>query len=170
MLLRHTVAAKWRRTTTLRDDAQRAIAQIDLSRTPVSRLRGEAWEDGQETAALEKTIGALLELNLVLPPPDQEAVNVPTKASGLTLGAVEGSGVIPLEVEKLLEENVETLRWNAAFVLYELAIELVRQFTPQAAMFDRKWNEEGMQARNMLLDDITKRGFHQQREKTKFSS
>ena len=38
-LLRHTVAAKWRGTTTLRDDAARAIAQIDLSRTPVSRPR-----------------------------------------------------------------------------------------------------------------------------------
>jgi hypothetical protein len=169
-LLRHTVAAKWRGTTTLRDDAQRAIAQIDLSRTPVSRLRGKPWEEGRESAALEKTIGALLELNLVLPPPDQEAVNVPTKASGLTLGAVEGNGVIPHEVEKLLDENSEALRWNAAFVLYELAIELVRQFTAQAAKLDRKWNEEGMQARNMLLDDITKRGFHQQREKTKFSS
>jgi hypothetical protein len=169
-LLRHTVAAKWRGTTTLRDDAQRAIAQIDLSRTPVSRLRGEPWEDGQETAALEKTIGALLELNLVLPPPDQEAVNVPTKASGLALGAVEGSGVIPHEVEKLLDENTDALRWNAALVLYELAIELVRQFTPYAAKLDRKWNEEGMQARNMLLDDITKRGFHMQREKTSFAS
>merc|ERR1719207_460530 len=77
------------------------------SRPPVSRLRGQPWEDGQETAALEKTIGALLELNLVLPPPDQEAVNVPTKASGLALGAVEGSGVIPHEVEKLLDENTE---------------------------------------------------------------
>jgi len=169
-LLRHTVAAKWRGTTTLRDDAPRALAQIDLSRTPVSRLRGQPWEEGAESAALEKTIGALLELNLVLPPPDQEAVNVPTKASGLTLGAVEGSGVIPHEVEKLLDENADALRWNAAFVLYELAIELVRQFTPQAAMLDRKWNEEGMQARNMLLDDITKRGFHQSRDKTKFSS
>merc|ERR1719487_1569666 len=83
-LLRHTVAAKWRGATTLRDDAPRAIAQIDLSRTPISRLRGEPWEEGQEAAALEKTIGALLELNLVLPPSDQEAVNVPTKASGLT--------------------------------------------------------------------------------------
>merc|ERR1719460_3304054 len=169
-LLRHTVAAKWRGTTTLRDDAPRAIAQIDLSRTPVSRLRGEAWEDGQESAALEKTIGALLELNLVLPPPDAEAVNVPMKESGLALGAVEGSGVIPQEVEKLLDESSEALRWNAAFVLYELAIELVRQFTGYAAQLDKKWNEEGMQARTMLLDDITKRGFHQQREKTKFSS
>jgi hypothetical protein len=55
-------------------------------------------------------------------------------------------------------------------VLYELAIELVRQFTGYAAQLDKKWNEEGMQARTMLLDDITKRGFHQSREKTKFSS
>jgi hypothetical protein len=169
-LLRHTVAAKWRGTTTLRDDAQRALAQIDLSRTPVSRLRGKPWEDGQEAATLEKTIGALLELNLVLPPPEKEAVNVPTKTSGLTLGVVEGSGIIPQEVDKLLDESADALRWNAAFVLYELAIELVRQFTGHAAMLDRKWNEEGMQARLFLLDDITKRGFHQQREKTKFSS
>lgn len=146
------------------------IAQIDLSRTPISRLRGAPWEDGQDAAALEKTIGALLELNLVLPPPDNEAPNVPTKAGGLTLGLVEGSGVIPQEVEKLLDENAEALRWNAAFVLYELAIELVRQFTAHAAMLDRKYKEEGMQARNMLLDDITKRGFQQAREKTKFSS
>jgi len=169
-LLRHTVAAKWRGTTTLRDDAARAIAQIDLSRTPISRLRGQPWEEGQEAAALEKTIGALLELNLVLPPPEQEAVNVPTKAGGLALGAIEGNGVIPLEVEKLLDESSESLRWNAALVLYELAVELVRQFTAHAAMLDRKWNGEGMQARNMLLDDITKRGFHQQREKTQFKS
>jgi hypothetical protein len=169
-LLRHTVAAKWRGATTLRDDAPRAIAQIDLSRTPVSRLRGQPWESGTETAALEKTIGALLELNLVLPPPDQEAVNVPTKASGLTLGAVEGSGVIPQEVEKLLDENADALRWNAALVLYELGVELVRQFTSHAAMLDRQWNEDGMQARLFLLDDITKRGFQMQREKTKFSS
>ena len=74
------------------------------------------------------------------------------------------------EVEKLLDESSESLRWNAALVLYELAIELVRQFTAHAAMLDRKWNGEGMQARNMLLDDITKRGFHQQREKTQFKS
>jgi len=73
-------------------------------------------------------------------------------------------------VDKLLEESSDALRWNAAFVLYELAIELVRQFTSHAAMLDKKWNEEGMQARLMLMDDITRRGFHQQREKTKFSS
>lgn len=156
-LLRHAVAPKHRGVATMRDDAPRTIARIDMKRTAVSRLRGAAWPAEEQRRALESTVGALLELNLILPP-DPEARNVPAQSTGQQLGvAADGTGLFSAEVDKIIGESDEALRWNAALVLTELACELVRQFTVPAIELHRDWGEAGMHGRVFLLDDILRR-------------
>lgn len=103
---------------------------------------------------------ALLDLNLVLPPPEgSEARNVPTQSGGQQLGvAAKSAGLIPDEVERVLAESDEALRWNAALLLYELLIELGRQFTAPAVDLAKTWVDEGKQGRMLLLDDVLRRG------------
>jgi hypothetical protein len=166
-LAHHAVAPKWRGNAAVRDDATRAIARLDISGQPVSRLRGKEWSTEEKRSALEKTVHALMELNLVLPP-DSEARNAPAGTSGLVLGQLTDNNLVPSEVEQLLAESDETLRWNAAFVLYEVGIELVRQFTALVPDLEKEWKAEGLQGRVMLLEDLCRKGLIQQREKTSF--
>lgn len=122
-----------------------------------SRLRGAKWEPAEQTEAHVKTMEALAELNLTLPP-DPETPNKPTESAGQILGeAVAGQSLIPSEVERVLAEKDDALRWNAALALMELQVELVRQFTVPAIELHKEWSDAGMHGRVLLLDDIIRR-------------
>lgn len=180
-LLHHTSNTTAAPPFRIRDDAARAITQLEATVTP------PVWgfdlsEEDRDTLATD-FVTILIDLNLTLPP-DPDAKHAPTTLSDATddniqLGCLEevdaprgdqlrlgpaqsqaqksatrGAGVIPREVIRLLNQSDECLRWNAALALYTLGMDLVVVCGDGLQRSLGKWRRRGEQAKILVVSDL----------------
>jgi len=156
----------------LLDDAARAIHGLTPS-TP--RLpQGLRLSRDEEEQLVSDFIGAMLQLNLSLPP-DPKAKFAPASldesAKDVMLGwdiALEG-GAVPsqsgrtastknAEVARVLAQSSECLRWNAALALYVLGMDLAQLFKDAFEGCMSRWKKRKEQAKVLLAQDVLQRG------------
>lgn len=163
----------------LRDDAARAICELWA---PASSpcLPGTWKADEKETLAVN-FVGALIDLNLSLPP-DPEARHTPvTLGEGggdIVLGwdgalSAGGSGgaapsraapggaargpLLPAEVSRLLSQSTDCLKWNAALSLYALGVDLSAVCHDGFEAGLARWRKRKEQARVLIATDLRNR-------------
>lgn len=161
----------------LRDDAAKAINELAIPAgfTPCLPL---ALKDESRDALAMEFITALIDLNLSLPP-DPEAKHAPTTLSDSTddeillgmdcsstasSGARSGAGktgskatVVPREVQRLLSQSVDCLRWNAAMALYTLGLDLAVVCRDGLQRSLARWQRSGEQAKVLVTYDLLNR-------------
>jgi len=157
----------------LRDDAAQAITHLQATASAPSGF--ELKEEDSDTLASD-FITTLIDLNLTLPP-DPNAVHAPTTLSDasddtILLGCVEvvdrlvdrkvavakGTGIIPREILRVLQQTEECIRWNAALALYTLGFDLVLTCSDGLQRSMLQWRRRGEQAKQMVCADLQAKG------------
>lgn len=178
-LLCHPVPGKWPRPFQLRDDANRMILHPPASPLAANPPLSMTEEESERLAT--DFIGALVDLNLTLPP-DPDAKHVPTtlaegESDEVLLGwdvALEQQGgsdfdiqasassgrreaAVPREVTRVLAQTPECLKWNAAYALYIFGVDLAELCKDglQAALV--KWRRRNEQAKVLICMDVLAR-------------
>eukprot|EP00440_Ansanella_granifera_P075129 gb/GFBE01081535.1/.p1 GENE.gb/GFBE01081535.1/~~gb/GFBE01081535.1/.p1 ORF type:complete len:1342 (+),score=336.29 gb/GFBE01081535.1/:1-4026(+) len=164
----------------LLDDAARAIHQLPVPKSKPCLPQGMRLSTEEEEQLVANFIGAMLELNLTLPP-DPQAKHAPAsldQGSGdIVLGwddsllpASSGddgriaaassreSSAVPAEVTRLLAQSSECQRWNAALALYTLGVDLSEVFQDAFHANIARWKKRKEQAKVLLAQDVLQRG------------
>jgi len=163
----------------LLDDAARAIHQLPVPASKPRLPAGVRLSKEEEEQLVAKYIGALIDLNLTLPP-DPQAKHAPAsldETSGdIVLGwdaAMEADGkgsgaglsmtaaaaaAVPSEVSRLLAQSVECQRWNAALALYILGVDLCEVFQDAFHANVARWKKSKEQAKVLIAMDVLQRG------------
>eukprot|EP00439_Symbiodinium_sp_Y106_P060851 s954_g9.t1 len=152
----------------LLDDAARAIHALPVPKTQPRLPLGLRISREEEEQLVSNYIGALLELNLTLPP-DPKAKSAPAtlEESGkdLALGwdeALLSPGDEPktsaaAEVSRVLAQSSECQRWNAAYALYVLGVDLGAIFKESFETCVARWRKRKEQGKVLLAQDVLQR-------------
>jgi len=151
----------------LLDDAARAIHQVKPEKSP-SLPSGFRLSRAEEEQLVSDFIGAMLQLNLSLPP-DPKAKFAPASledsAKDVILGwdaCMEPGGVTSSssktsEVPRVLSQSSECLRWNAALALYILGMDFSQLFQDAFESCIARWRKKQEQGKVLLAQDVLHR-------------
>eukprot|EP00913_Durusdinium_trenchii_P003936 g3645.t1 len=144
------------------DDAARAIHGLSAPSSPSRLPHGLRLSVQEEElfARGEKLvtdfIGAMLQLNLSLPP-DPKAKFAPASledsAKDVLLGGRRGAPTRS-EVPRVLSQSADCLRWNAALALYVLGMDLAPLFKDAFQSCMARWQKRKEQAKVLLAQDV----------------
>ncbi|CAJ1330264.1 unnamed protein product [Effrenium voratum] len=111
-------------------------------------------------------VGAMLQLNLTLPPdPKAEspaagrrsAKHAPASLEESAGDIILGDGSHVSEVPRLLAQSTECLRWNAALALYILGMDLAQLMQESFDACITRWKKRKEQAKVLLAQDLLQR-------------
>ncbi|CAE7369832.1 unnamed protein product, partial [Symbiodinium microadriaticum] len=143
----------------LLDDAARAIHALPVPKTRPRLPPGLRISREEEEQLVSNYIGALLELNLTLPP-DPKAKSAPAtlEESGkdlalgwdeaLLLPGAEPKTSAAAEVSRVLAQSSECQRWNAAYALYLLGVDLGGIFKESFETCVARWRKKKEQGKD----------------------
>ncbi|CAE7949620.1 unnamed protein product, partial [Symbiodinium sp. KB8] len=152
----------------LLDDAARAIHALPVPKTRPRLPPGLRISREEEEQLVSNYIGALLELNLTLPP-DPKAKSAPAtlEESGkdlalgwdeaLLLPGAEPKTSAAAEVSRVLAQSSECQRWNAAYALYLLGVDLGGIFKESFETCVARWRKKKEQGKVLLAQDVLQR-------------
>lgn len=179
-LLHHTASSSEVPPFRLRDDAAKAITQLQA---PASKPDcGFELTAEEQDALAGDFITTLIDLNLNLPP-DPSAKHAPTTLSDATddkilLGCIEDkddlavssasrktaagrNAVVPREVTRILSQTEDCLRWNCALALYSLGMDLAQVCKDGFTRSLMKNRRRGEQAKILVCTDLLARAQRQ---------
>jgi len=152
----------------LHDDAARAIHALPAPTAKPRLPPGLRLSQEDEEQLVSNYIGALLELNLTLPP-DPKAKSTPASLEesgkdlaigwdeGVLLPGVDSKLSAAAEVSRILAQSSECQRWNAALALYILGVDLGAVFKDAFDGCMARWRKKKEQAKVLLAQDVLHR-------------
>lgn len=147
----------------LLDDAACAIHQLPRSVTPAQLPQKLQASIEEQEAITADCIQSLIDLNLTLPP-DPNAKHAPATLDGasgdIVLGdmtATDSSSGVPSEVSRLISQSEDCLRWNAAYALYILGVDLTDACLDGFQQNLAKWKKRREQAKVVITEDLLQR-------------
>jgi len=187
-LLHHAGTANLPLPFQLRDDAAQGINALTAPAcTPCLPLTLK--EDACDALATE-FVTTLIDLNLTLPP-DPRAKHAPTTLSdagdddiclGMESGSAAGktgdssgragaaksgsktNALVPREVQRLLSQSLDCLRWNSALALYILGLDLAVVCRDGLQRSVARWTRRGEQAKVLVTYDLLNRAERKRKE------
>ncbi|CAK9012314.1 Dynein axonemal assembly factor 5 (HEAT repeat-containing protein 2) [Durusdinium trenchii] len=138
------------------DDAARAIHGLSAPSSPSRLPHGLRLSVQEEEKLVTDFIGAMLQLNLSLPP-DPKAKFAPASLEDSAKDVLLGGAPTRSEVPRVLSQSADCLRWNAALALYVLGMDLAPLFKDAFQSCMARWQKRKEQAKVLLAQDVLQR-------------